>query len=78
MLVVADLVNTKGCEKNFKMTETLSYGYSFDSTQRELANEYQHDRVLMVSKKLCIIGSMFWEGLYYGPGKIIWCRVHAL
>ena len=30
------------------MTETLAHGYSFDSTQRELSNEYQHDRVRMI------------------------------
>ena len=24
------------------MTETLSYGYSSENTQRELSNEYQH------------------------------------
>ena len=35
------------------MTETLANGYSFDSTQRELSDEYQHDRVLMVFKNLC-------------------------
>ena len=28
------------------MTETLAHGYSFDSTQRELSNEYEHDRFL--------------------------------
>ena len=28
------------------MTETLAYGYSSESTQRELSNEYQFDRVL--------------------------------
>ena len=28
-----------------KMTETLAHGYSSESTQRELSNEYQHDRV---------------------------------
>ena len=28
------------------MTETLAYGYSYESTQRELSNEYQDDRVL--------------------------------
>ena len=30
-----------------KKTETLENGYSFESTQRELSNEYQHDRVWM-------------------------------
>ena len=33
------------------MTETLAYGYSSESTQRELSNEYQPDRVQMVLKK---------------------------
>ena len=28
------------------MTETLEHGYSSESTQRELSNEYQHDRGL--------------------------------
>ena len=37
------------------MTETLAYGYSSESTQRELSNEYQHDRVQMVFKNLCIL-----------------------
>ena len=31
--------------KNLKMTETLANGYSSESTQRELSNEYQDDRV---------------------------------
>ena len=28
------------------MSETLAHGYSSESTQRELSNEYHHDRVL--------------------------------
>ena len=28
-----------------KKTETLVHGYSYESTQRELTNEYQDDRV---------------------------------
>ena len=36
------------------MTETLGNGYSSESAQRELSNEYQHDRVWMVYKYLCI------------------------
>ena len=36
-------------------TETLAYGYSYESTQRELSNEYQHDRVLMIFKNLCVL-----------------------
>ena len=35
-------------------SETLANGYSSESTQRELSNEYQHDRVWMVYKNLCI------------------------
>ena len=37
------------------MTETQAHWYSFDSTQRELSNEYQHDRVWMVFKNICIV-----------------------
>ena len=35
-------------QKTLKMTETLALGYSYESTQRELSNEYQHDRVMMI------------------------------
>ena len=31
-----------------KMTETLANGYSSESTQQELSNEYKHDRVKMI------------------------------
>ena len=34
-------------KKNWKLTETLGNGYSSESAQRELSNEYQHDRVWM-------------------------------
>ena len=37
------------------MTETLANGYSSESTQQELSNEYQHDRFQMVFKNLCIL-----------------------
>ena len=37
------------------MTETLAHRYSSESTQRELSNEYQHDRVYMFLKDLCVI-----------------------
>ena len=33
------------------MSETLAYGYLSESTQRNLSNEYQHDRVYMVFEK---------------------------
>ena len=37
------------------MTETVAYGYSSESTRQELSNEYQHDRVSMVSENLFIL-----------------------
>ena len=37
------------------MTETLAYGYSSESNQRELSNEYQHDRVKIVFNSLCVL-----------------------
>ena len=42
-------------KKPEKMAETLAHRYSSDSSQRELSSEYQHDRVLMVFKNLCIL-----------------------
>ena len=42
-------------QKSCKMTETLAYGYSSESTQLELSNEYQHDRVKMVFKNICVL-----------------------
>ena len=35
----------KMMQKSWKMTKTLTHGYSSESTQRELSNEYQHNRV---------------------------------
>ena len=39
------------------MTETLANGYSSESTQSELSNEYQHDRVGMDFKgfSVCVL-----------------------
>ena len=37
------------------MPKNLAHGHSSDSTQRELSSEYQHDRVLMVFKNLCVL-----------------------
>ena len=37
------------------MTETLAYGYSSESTHQELSDEYQHDRVKMVFKDVCVL-----------------------
>ena len=53
-LVVANLVNTKCRKENWKIIETFAIGFSSESTQRELFNEYQHDMVLTVIKNLCI------------------------
>ena len=55
MLLMTNSVNTKICKNPKKMTETLANGYSSESTQRELSNEYQHDRVSMVFKDLSIL-----------------------
>ena len=38
--------------KAWKMIETLTHGYSSESTQRELSNEYQHERVVKVALAL--------------------------
>ena len=35
----------KMMQKSWKMTETLTYGYSYVNSQRELSTEYQHDKV---------------------------------
>ena len=45
MLLVANSDIIQNDAKSWKMTETLAYWYSSWSTQRELSNEYQHDRV---------------------------------
>ena len=37
------------------MTLTLANGYSSESAQRELSNEYQHDRVSMIFKDFCVL-----------------------
>ena len=41
-------------QKTRKITETLPNGYSSESTQRELSNEYQHDMVKMFFKDFCV------------------------
>ena len=50
MLQVANLANTKWYKNKLEMAETLANGYSSESTQRELSNEFQHDMVKMVFK----------------------------
>ena len=39
MLLVANFGQYKIMQKGWKMTETLAYWYSFESTQQELSNE---------------------------------------
>ena len=46
------LLTAKFPEKPLK---PLANGYSSESAQQELPNEYQHDRVLMVLQNLCIL-----------------------
>ena len=60
-------------QNDSKTIESLTHGYSSESTRRELSNEYQHDRVLIVFKSLCVlvlwtkVGSAL-EGLYTCDG----------
>ena len=59
MLLVANLANINICKRLKKrITEGLAYGYPSESTQPELSNEFQHDRVYMVFKILCVL--VFW------------------
>ena len=37
------------------MFEIKAYGYSSESAQQELSNEYQYDGVKMVFKNLCVL-----------------------
>ena len=39
-------------QKTWKATETLAQGNSSEYTERELSNEYQHDRVEMIFSAL--------------------------
>ena len=73
-LLVANLANTQ-YTKTSKMTENQAHGYSYENAQGELSNEYQHDRVWMVFKNLCVL--VLWtkvalalEGLIIGSRAI--------
>ena len=37
------------------MSETLTHGYSSESAQQKLSNEYQYGRVKMGFKNLCLL-----------------------
>ena len=52
-----------------KMIEALANGYSSESTQRELSNEYQHDKVYIVFENLCILVAPALEWLIHRWGK---------
>ena len=45
----------KMMQKIWKMVKTLVNECSYESTQQELSNEYQHDRVKMFFKNICIL-----------------------
>ena len=51
MLLTAKLAKTKLCKNPEKPLKPLANGYSSESAQQELSNEYQHDRVSMVFGK---------------------------
>ena len=53
------------------MTETLAHGYSSESTQRDLSNEYQQDRVLMVFRKSLHLCALDESSLSKGRVNII-------
>ena len=54
MLLVAYFCQYIKMQKTSKITETLANGYSSESSQRDLSNEYQHDRVSIIFKNLCV------------------------
>ena len=41
--------------KKMKMTESLANWYSSERSRQELSNEYQHDRVKMFFRNLCVL-----------------------
>ena len=55
MLLVANFAKHEMIQLHNKMTETLANGYSSESTQQGLSNEYQNDRVWMGFRNLCIL-----------------------
>ena len=70
-------------QKTWKMTEILTRGYSSESTQRELSNEYQHDMVKMVFRNLRVLVLLMnvawalevlrtWGVVWSGLGIIRW------
>ena len=68
LLVVANLANIKCCKEPCKMIETLAHGYSYESAQRELSDEYQHGtgldsfQILLRFLRLGRTSSQCWKG----------------
>ena len=62
MLLVANLANRK-------KTETLAHGYSSKSIQQQLSKEYQHDRVLMSFRNLCVL--VLWKKIASGLKRLM-------
>ena len=60
----------------FMLTETVANGYSSDSTQRELSNEYQHDRVKMIFISFCFF--VHWTKFSLSSRRVnLMCRMSA-
>ena len=57
-----------------KIIESLAHGYSSESTQQELSDEYQHDRVLMVFKKSLHPGAIEQSGSLGYRGRPVFLR----
>ena len=57
MLLVANWADTKCCKPPKKLLKTLAHGYSSESSQLELSNQYKHDRVFrwFLKKLLCAL-----------------------
>ena len=57
------------------MAETLAYGYSSKSAWWEVSNEYQHDRVEMVFKYICIL--VLWTKVALALEGLNWVHPYA-
>ena len=66
-------------QKTCEMTETLANAtprYSFESTQQELSNKYQHDRVLRVFRKFCVL--VLWTKVKASAVYVLEKSLHGL
>ena len=64
----------KMMQKTLKMTETLAYGHSSESTQWDPSNEYQHDRVQMFFKNLQVL--VLWTKVASAMEGLAWSHWH--